>query len=104
MGILEKDIVEGKRHFILGKDRNIDVLLEDLEYIFKGMRPRQMSYEDFRDIRKILSRELREYRKGHITHLAKVNDAVWSEYIKESGKKIKQKGYTYIKKKDDEDK
>jgi hypothetical protein len=84
-----------ERVFTIGEKR-IEVSNDDLDYIFRGMRPRLMNYEDFRFVRKQLKKEVAQYLKGTIMHLAKVNDAVWSKYTQ--GKKIKQKGKTYIKK------
>ena len=85
------------RVFTLDDDKRLEVLEEDLEYIFKGMRPRAMDYKDFKQIQKILNKELAQYLKGEIIHLSKVNDAVWSQYTQ--GKRIKQKGKTYVKEK-----
>ena len=84
------------RVFTFEYDRKVEVPIEDLDYIFKGMRPRLMDYEDFKAIRRILKKELAQYLKGKIVHLSKVNDSAWKEYT--GGKKIKQKGLTYVKK------
>ncbi len=85
--------------FNLG-ERRVEVKEEDIEYIFKGMRPRLMPYEDFREIRKILKKELAQYLKGELVHVSKVSDDLWAEYTKGMKKKIKQKGNTYVKDRD----
>ena len=86
------------RIFTFEDDRRLEVPTEDLDYIFKGMRPRLMDYEDFKEIRRILKKELAQYLKGKIVHVSKVTDEVWKQYTE--GKKIKQKGHTYhVKKK-----
>lgn len=87
------------RVFTLGEDqRKVEVSTEDLESIFKGFRPRLMHFEDFKEVRKILKKELAQYLNGELVHLSKVSDAVWMQYTE--GKKIKQRGQTYVKKKD----
>lgn len=88
---------EEKRVFKNG-DREIEVSKEDLIYIFKGMRPRLMDYEDFKFVRKVLNKELKRYLKGRMIHLSKVSDSSWEEYIKEAEYKPIQKGRTYVKK------
>jgi hypothetical protein len=78
--------------------RKLEVSTGDLEYIFKGMRPRLMSPEDFRAIRIQLKKELAHYLKGELIHLSKVSDEVWANYTKDMKHKPKQKGHTYVKK------
>lgn len=84
--------------FTLPDGRKIEVSKEDLEHIFKGMRPRLMDYDDFRFVRSELNRELNRYKKGHLIHLSKVNDKVWEDYTKDKEIKPRQKGHTYVKK------
>jgi hypothetical protein len=84
--------------FEMPDGRRLDVPKEDLEYIFKGYRPRLMSAEDFRVISKILKKEVKRYRGGRIIHLSKVSDSVWDNYIKDQKIKPRQKGHTYVKK------
>ena len=88
---------EEKRVFKNG-DREIEVSKDDLIYIFKGMRPRLMDYEDFKFVRKALNKELKRYLKGRMVHLSKVNASSWEEYIKDAEYKPIQKGRTYVKK------
>lgn len=93
------------RTFDLGIDpeglpRFLEVSEDDILAIFKGNRPRNMSYGDFKQIQRTLKKELAQYLKGEIVHLSKVSDTVWDQYTK--GKKIKQRGHTYIKEKNDE--
>ena len=83
------------RVFELPDGRRLEVLLEDLVDIFKGLRPRLMSYEDFKFIGKILNKENKKYLKGKLVHVSKVTDTVWKDYT--GGKKIKQKGNTYVR-------
>ena len=85
------------RVFILEDERRLEVEAEDLEYIFKGMRPRLMDYDDFKHVRKILKKELAQYLQGRVEHVSKVTDAVWKQYTE--GKNIKQRGNTYVKEK-----
>ena len=80
-----------------GKTKKIEVDAEDVDYIFRGLRPRNMDYMDYKYIRIILKDELAQYLKGEVVHLSKVSDAVWANYTK--GKNIKQKGQTYVKEK-----
>lgn len=88
---------EEKRVFKNG-DREIEVSKDDLIYIFKGMRPRLMDYEDFKFVRRILNKELKRYLKGRMVHLSKVSASSWEEYIKDAEYKPIQKGRTYVKK------
>jgi len=87
------------RVFIMGDERRIEVPIDDLDYIFKGMRPRLMPYDDYKYVRMVLKKENELYLKGQIVHLSKVYDAVWKEYVKEHGIKenIHQRGRTYVK-------
>ena len=78
--------------------RRLEVDAEDLEYIFKGYRPRLMDLEDFKVIRRIINKEVKKYLKGTITHLSKVSDAVFASYTKGLKHKPIQKGVTYVKK------
>jgi hypothetical protein len=70
---------------------------DDLNYIFKGYRPRALALEDFKQVRRVLKKELKQYLKGRLVHVSKVNDAVWAEYTKDMKYKPKQKGNTYVK-------
>ena len=89
---------EEMKVFTLSDGRKLEVPVKDLEYIFKGMRPRLMDYEDFKIIRRFLKKELAQYLKGRLVHLSKVNDSTWSEYVKDMKYKPRQKGRTYVKK------
>jgi len=82
------------------KKRVITLTKVELEYIFKGMRPRSLDYYAFADVRKILQKELAQYLKGSIVHLSKVSDTIWNEYTKDMKKKAKQRGHTFVKDKD----
>lgn len=96
---LDKDT--SQRTFVFGeneKRRLIIVELDDLVNIFKGLRPRHINSDDFKQISGLLRKELQRYKKGTVSHLSKVNDLVWKEYTKNSQHKIKQKGVTYVKK------
>jgi len=84
--------------FTLPDGRRLEVSKEDLEYIFKGMRPRLMDYDDFRFVRSELNRELKRYKKGHLIHLSKVSNVVWENYVKDEKYKPIQRGHTYVKK------
>ena len=80
-------------------DRDIKVEIEDLETIcFKNLRPRNMSYEDFRIIRKILGKEVKKYLKGRLVHISKVSDSAWKDMTKDMENKPIQKGKTYVRK------
>jgi hypothetical protein len=88
------------RTFKLSDGRDLEVSGEDQEYIFKGMRPRLMSREDFKIIQRHLKKELAQYLKGELVHVSKVSDAMWENYTKDIQHKYKQRGFTYVKKKD----
>jgi hypothetical protein len=92
---------EKTRTFELPDGRRLVVDLDDLDYIFKGYRPRLMALEDFKYISKILKKELKNYLKGTIIHLSKVSDEVWGKYTEGMKYKPRQKGKTYIKKEQD---
>jgi len=92
------DKFEEKRVFTRDDESRFEVSAEDLQAIFKGFRPRNMDYEDFKAVRRILKKELARYLKGQIVHLSKVNDAVWADYTKDMKYKPKQKGHTYVRK------
>jgi len=92
------DKFEESRMFIRSDESRFEVSAEDLKAIFKGMRPRNMDYEDFRAVRNILKKELAQYLKGQIVHLSKVSDEVWEKYTKGMKHKPIQKGKTYVKK------
>jgi hypothetical protein len=98
MGALEDHMVENKRTFILKDERRIEISQEEVYEIFKGFRPRNMTLEDFKEISNTIKKDMARYLHGTLTHVSKVSDAVWSEYTK--GKHIKQRGNTYIKKKE----
>jgi hypothetical protein len=98
MGILEENIVENKRTFILKDERRITIPQEEVYEIFKGFRPRNMDIEDFKEISKLIKKDMARYLHGTLTHISKVSDEFWSEYTK--GKRVKQRGNTYIKKKE----
>jgi len=91
------------RVFVMPDGRRVEVEADDVDCIYyKGMRPRLMSYEDFVEIRRILKKELADYLDGELFHLSKVSNSIWKDYT--GGKKIKQKGNTYRKNKQDDDK
>jgi hypothetical protein len=75
--------------------KTITVEEDDVLAIFRGLRPRNMSYDDFKAIQALLKKELAQYLKGQVVHLSKVSDSVWDRYVE--GKKIKQRGNTYKK-------
>jgi hypothetical protein len=95
------DKFEENRVFIRGDESRFEVSADDLQAIFKGFRPRNLDYEDFQAVRGILKKELAHYLKGQIVHLSKVNDAVWADYTKDAKRKIKQKGHTYVRAKEE---
>jgi hypothetical protein len=107
MGFLEEKLNGSQiRSFVISnpfskeedkKTRVITIPSEDIEMIFRGMRPRSLDYYAFSDIRKILRVELKEYLKGQIVHVSKVDDLLWKEYTKDMLKKPKQRGNTYHK-------
>lgn len=80
--------------------KNLEVSEEDLSFIFRGMRPRLMDFDDFCAIRTQLKKELKQYLKGEIIHLSRVTDEVWYEYCKDMEYKPIQKGKTYVKNKE----
>lgn len=84
--------------FTFSDGRKLEVVTEDLEYIFKGFRPRLMDYDTYRAIRVKLKKELAQYLKGDIIHLSKVSPEVWANYTKDMKHKPIQKGHTYVKK------
>jgi len=86
------------RTFTFTDGRNLEVPTEDLEYIFKGYRPRLMNYNTYRAIRIQLKKELAQYLKGELVHLSKVTPEVWYNYIKNMEYKPIQRGHTYVKK------
>jgi hypothetical protein len=86
------------RVFEMADGRRLEVDAEDLEYIFKGYRPRLMDLEDFKVIRRIINKEVKKYLKGTVVHLSKVTDEVFASYTKGLKHKAKQKGVTYVKK------
>jgi len=91
------------RVFILpdgeNKTKKLEVETADLEYIFKGMRPRLMDYLDYKYIRALLKIELKTYLKGEMVHLSKVSDEVWAKYTKDMKYRQIQKGHTYVREK-----
>jgi hypothetical protein len=105
MGVLEKFTDSGeKTHiFILSNDKRIELDAIDIENIFKGYRPRNMSLEDFKGVSKIIKKEVRSYLKGQLVHLSKVDASLWKNYY-EKGliNTHKQRGYTYVKERDEE--
>jgi Mg-chelatase subunit ChlD len=88
------------RTFTFTDGRNLEVTTEDLEYIFKGFRPRLMDYDTYKAIRVQLKKELAQYLHGELVHLSKVTPEVWYNYIKNMEHKSIQKGHTYYAKKD----
>lgn len=86
------------RVFVFPDEHRLAIPAEDLEYIFRGFRPRLMSIEDFKFISKILKKELKIYLEGKLVHIAKVNGEVWNEYIKGMKHKPRQRGNTYVRK------
>lgn len=86
------------RVFEMTDGRRLEVDAEDLEYIFKGYRPRLMDLEDFKVIRRVINNEVKKYLRGKVVHLSKVTDAVFKNYTKGSKHKAKQRGRTYVKK------
>lgn len=111
MGFLEeklndsqtRDFVVKEINFSSDEDRKtrttrvVTLTKVEIECIFRGLRPRSIDYEAFRDIRKILRAELKLYLKGELVHLSKVDDSLWKEYIKDMEHKPIQKGHTYEK-------
>jgi hypothetical protein len=79
------------------KTRIVTLTEVEIECIFKGLRPRSIDYEAYKDIRKILKAELKSYLKGERIHLSKVSDEVWNNYVKDMVHKPLQKGHTYKK-------
>jgi hypothetical protein len=106
MGVLENFTKETGHHiFDLGGGRRIELDAEDILNIFKGYRPRLLDAKDFRIVSRIIKKEVDQYvKKGTMMHLSKVSPEVWREYF-EKGlvNKHSQKGYTYIKKEDEEE-
>jgi len=110
MGFLEERLNETSqtRDFIVRdpfskdkKTRVVTLTKIELEGVFKGCRPGSLDYYAFADIRRILNKELAQYLKGNIVHLSKVSDEVWENYTKDMKKKPKQRGFTYVKPKED---
>lgn len=93
--MLEKDVKRGKRIFTINNE-DVEVDMEDVEYIFKGMRPRLMDYETFKEIRRILEKELKEHLRGRISHMSKMSKEAWKDFTKEMGSPM-QRGHTYKK-------
>lgn len=92
---LDKDSLERTFKFLDGdKEIEYKVSLGDLELIFKGIRPDYIPKEYFKEISKLIKKELKNYRKGNMVHLSKVTDEVWKEY---GTKGKKQRGFTYRK-------
>lgn len=105
MGVLESTLDEGKtyRTFIFEEENEkrveLQVELEDLVAIFTGLRPRNMNVVHYQQIRSLLKKELKRYKKGTLTHVSKISDEAWEKQCKEIGVKRIQKGNTYVKSK-----
>lgn len=88
----------------INKDRQIPLTIEDLEMIYKGYRPRNMSTEEFKALGKLLKEVYKIYSKGKIFHLSKVSDAIWEKYTKDLEGIHRQRSKTYEKDRSTENK
>lgn len=105
MGFIEESLDKDQNYrtftFSNGEEKKaVEIPLDDLIMIFKGFRPRLMGLEVFKQIGILLNKESKRYQRGRIVHLSKVSNEVWENYTK--GKKIKQRGSTYVKKEEDD--
>jgi hypothetical protein len=89
---------EKQRVFKRDGKPDLSVSFDDLDEIFKGLRPRLMDVEDFKYISKILKKETKRYLRGRMVHLSKVSNTMWEEYVKDEQYKPIQRGRTYVKK------
>lgn len=105
MGVLEKMVDDkGKHVFLLPNDRRIELDFDDIEAIFKGYRPRLISFADFKIISRIIKNEVKKHTEGDLIHLSKVDRDLWERYYNKGlVNKHSQKGYTYKKKKNVEE-
>ena len=77
---------ENKPEVVIFPDgRRVEISREDLNYIFKGYRPRLMSLEDFKFIRMGLKMALKEHLKGKVVHESK------------NFYKPRKRGHTYVR-------
>jgi hypothetical protein len=95
-------IIDKEREFELSDGRKLMVSKEDQEAIFKGLRPRSLDYNDFIAIKNFLNREAKKHKKGTLVHQSKVSDELWDKYIADMEFKPKQRGNTYVKKRESE--
>jgi len=105
MGVLEDLIKKGETThvFILPNEKRIELDLVDIENIFKGYRPRNLSADDFKGVSKILKKEVAQYLKGKLVHLSKVSPEFWKQHFEKGLVNThKQRGYTYVKKSTDD--
>ena len=94
---MSEEAVDKDRVFRTPDGREIKLDLQDIEYIFKGYRPRLMSLEDFKFVSRILRAEVKRHLRGKFIHVSKVRDDIWEDYVKDMKFKPKQRGMTYVK-------
>lgn len=73
---------------------------EEILRVGRGIRPSGMDKDVFKQIKKIVKKEEKEYLRGKLFHLSKISNQAWADLVKpnEHGYRPKQKGHTFVKK------